>query len=95
MHFLGVCLKYCRSGTLCRTTDNRVFQSLTTLKQKSVLICTFHYGGQGLERKGEGQYQQTWWTRSENIHFTLKIMHIIGQNKLLWDHLTSGKSAPN
>ncbi len=49
----------------------------------------------GSERKGEGQYQQQWWTQSENIHFTLKIMRIIGQNKSLWYHLTSGKSALN
>ncbi len=51
--------------------------------------------GQGSELKGKGQYQQTLQTRSEHIHFTLKIMRIIGQSKLLWDHLNSGKSAAN
>ncbi len=50
--------------------------------------------GQGSERKGGRQYLQTWQTQKENIHFRLKIMCIIGQNESLWDHLTSGKSAP-
>ncbi len=39
--------------------------------------------------------EQTWRTPSENIHFKLKIMSIIDQNKWLWDPLTSEKSAPN
>ncbi len=47
--------------------------------------------GQESEGKGEDHCQQTWRTRSENIHFTLKIMCIIGQNKWLWDYLTCRK----
>ncbi len=53
----------------------------------SVLICT--------SAMGSGVRMQIWQTRGENIHFTLKIMHIIGQNKSSWDHVISGKSAPN
>ncbi len=61
--------------------------------KQGVDLCLPRWG-QGSEHNGEGQYKQTWQTRSEDIHFTLKIMHITGQNKLLWDYLTSKKSAP-
>ena len=74
------------------TSDRKV---LTPILCVAIHIFKLRRWGQGSERKGEGQYQQQWRTRSKTIHFTLKIMHIIGQNKSLWDQLTSGKSAPN
>ncbi len=37
------------------------------------------------------QWSARWGTQSENIHFILNIMHIIGQNRSSWEQLTSGK----
>ncbi len=48
--------------------------------------------GQGSEHKGEGRYQQTLQTQSENIHFKLKIMCIIVENRSSYGHLISGIS---
>ncbi len=56
----------------------------------SVLICTFHDGVRGQNAVSTNMADQ-----SENIHFTLKIVRIIGQNNSLCLYLTSEKSAHN